>query len=136
MSDFAITEVYEKLLLGVYQFHLMTAEQLCRLHYSPGSITTIKARLKTLVDNGYLLADKIPNKKPHSPFYYTLGVSGIRYLKEEGHDIPPSMRASKEHDKQPTHIRHTLELNDVIIAANLLPNPTLAVSIQSALQAI
>lgn len=120
MTSFVMTEVYEKLLLGVYQFHLITAEQLCRLYYSPGSLTTIKARLKTLADNGYVLADKIPSKKPNSPYYYTLATGGISYLKKEGHAIPPSMRASKEQDKQPTHIQHTIELNDVVIAATLL----------------
>jgi hypothetical protein len=30
------------------------------------------------------------------------------------------MRAGKEQDKQPTHIQHTIELNDVIISATLL----------------
>ena len=120
MNGFVMTEVYEKLLIGVYQFHLVTADQICRLHWSPGSITMVKARLKTLVDNGYLLADKVPSKKPQSPYYYTLATGGMNYLKGEGYDIPPSMRSAKEQDKQPTHITHTIELNDVIIAARLL----------------
>lgn len=133
MPDFVLTEVYDLLLrgssqvpVGVCQLYLVTAEQLCRLHYSPGSIKAVKARLKLLVDNGYLLADNIPSKKPHSPYYYTLAAKGMRYLKKEGYDIAPSMRASKEQDKQYTHIKHTLELNDVIIAASLLEkhNPT------------
>lgn len=44
----------------------------------------------------------------------------MSYLKKEGHAIPPSMRAGKEQDKQPTHIQHTIKLNDVVIAATLL----------------
>jgi len=117
MSDLVITESYEKLLLGVYHFYLATATQLCDLHWSRGSITMVKAKLKDLVDAGYLLSDKVPSKKPQSPLYYTLGTAGMSYLKGEGYDIPASMRASKEQDKQPTHIAHTLGLNSIIIDA-------------------
>lgn len=127
MNGFVMTPVYDLLLrgddqvpVGLYHLHLVTAEQLCRLHYSPGSLTTVKARLKTLVDNGYIQYDRIPSKNPRSPYYYTLAAGGLRYLKKQGQDILPSARGSKEQDKQYTHITHTLELNNVIIAAATL----------------
>lgn len=62
-KPFSITPVYDLLLrgssttpVGLYQLQIATAAQLTRLHYSPGSIKTVKARLKTLVDNGYIQA--------------------------------------------------------------------------------
>jgi hypothetical protein len=52
---FKITPAYDKLLrgtvqtpAGLYQLHLMSATQLTSLHYSPGSLKMVKARLKTL----------------------------------------------------------------------------------------
>ena len=64
--------------VGLYHLQVATADQLCRLHYSPGSIKAIKARLKVLVDEGYLQADCIPTKHSKSPYYYTLAASGMR----------------------------------------------------------
>lgn len=125
--SFRITPIYDVLLrgseqtpVGLYHLHLATAEQLCRLHYSPGSIKAIKARLKVLTDNGFIQADTIPTKYYRAPYYYTLGQKGIRYLEEAGYDTHEAWRASKEVDKHALFIEHTLELNDLLIAAALL----------------
>lgn len=122
-----ITPVYDILLrgnsdmpLGLYQLHLATAEQLCRLHYSPGTIKTVKARLLTLSDHGYVQSDAVPSKTGRSPYYYALGAQGIQYLTEAGLDVGASRRAGKEVNKHALFIQHTLELNDVLIAAALL----------------
>jgi len=52
-KPFSITRVYDILLrgdpdgipIGLYHLHIAAAEQLCRLHYSSKTLTTIKARL-------------------------------------------------------------------------------------------
>lgn len=126
-KPFSITPVYDVLLrgtaempVGLYHLHLATPDQLCRLHYSPGSITTIKARLKTLADNGYVQADCLPTKRFKSPYYYTLGSKAARYLVAVGMDVSEAFRASRELDKHGLFIQHTLELNDVLIAAALI----------------
>jgi hypothetical protein len=106
--------------IGVYHLHLVTAEQLCRLHYSPGSLNAVKARLKTLVDEGYLQADAIPSKRLRSPYYYTLGAKGMKYLEDLGLERHVAWRAGKEVDKGTLFVEHTLELNDVLISAALL----------------
>jgi Replication-relaxation len=123
-KTFAITPVHDLLLrggqdmpIGLYHLHLATAEQLTRLHYKPGMLKTVSKRLKVLVDNGIIQADCIPTKLFKSPYYYTIATKGMRYLQDIGLDIEPSYRASKEISDSYLHLRHTLELNDVLIAA-------------------
>ncbi len=126
-EPFYITPVYDILLrgssdmpIGLYHLHIATAEQLCRLHYSPGTIKTVKARLLLLSDHGYVQSDGIPSRSGRSPYYYVLGAQGIQYLEAAGLDVGESRRASKEVDKHYLFIQHALELNDVLIAAALL----------------
>jgi Replication-relaxation len=130
-KPFAITPVYDLLLrgtpvtpVGLYHLHLATASQLNRLHYKEGTLNTVKARLKMLMDNGFVQLDASPVKhhsgsKVHfSPrYYYTLGNKGIAYLKSIGLDVPESLRAVKEVDKHAIFVDHALELNDILIAA-------------------
>ncbi len=132
-EPFAITPAYDILLrgseqmpIGLYHLHMATAEQLCRLHYSMGSIKAVKAKLRTLIDHGYVEYDAMPTKFTRSPYYYTLGKLGARYLQQAGLDIREGYRASKEVDKHALFAAHTLELNDIIISAALLKrsNPT------------
>jgi Replication-relaxation len=124
---FHISLVHDRLLrgsvampCGLYQLHLATAEQLCRLHYSPKSVKWVKAKLKQLVDNGYIQADAIPTRHFNSPYYYTLTSRGMWYLAAQGLDITGSYRGSRETDKHYLFIAHTQELNDLIISALLL----------------
>ncbi len=124
---FVITPIYDILLhgsldmpLGLYQLHHATAEQLCRLHYRPGCIKSVKARLKTLADHGYVQHDVIPGKAFRKPFYYTLTGKGSRYLHKVGLDVSDAFRAVKEVDKHGLFVDHALELNDIIVSAALL----------------
>jgi DNA-binding PadR family transcriptional regulator len=124
---FSVTPVYDLLLrgtqalpVGLSQLHLATADQLCRLHYKPGCITTVKARLKDLTDQGFIQADAIPTKRARSPYYYALAQKGLRYLEDAGCDTSETFRASREANKHSLFIEHTLELNDVLISASLL----------------
>lgn len=121
---FSITPVHDLLLrgtpdmpVGLYHLHIATAEQLTRLHYKAGMLKTVKARLKTLADHGYVQADCVPTKQFRSPYYYALGKMGIRYLAATGVDLNEALRAGKEVDKHYLFIAHALELNDILIAA-------------------
>ncbi len=123
-KPFAITPALDLLLrgstdmpVGLYHLHLATADQLNRLHYKPGMLKTVSKRLKVLVDNGYVQADCIPTKLFKSPYYYTLASRGLRYLSSVGIDVPTSDRAGKEIVESYLHLRHAIELNDVLIAA-------------------
>ena len=126
-APFAITPAYDVLLrgsdtmpIGLYHLHLASAEQLCRLHYSSGSIKAVKAKLRLLADNGYVQIDELPTKRLRSPYHYLLDTKGIAYLKEIGMDVQRAFRSSKEVHTSSLFVAHTLELNDIIISAALL----------------
>jgi Replication-relaxation len=126
-TKFRIMPIYDILLcgspdipMGLFQLHTATAEQLCRLHYKPGCIKAIKARLKDLAEHGYVQYDVIPGREFRRPYYYTLGTKGARYLQQAGLDTNDAFRASKEVNKHALFVEHALELNDIIIAAALL----------------
>lgn len=130
VQPFRITPVYDLLLrgsvampFGLHHLHMTTATQLCRLHYSLGSLNMVKARLKVLVDNGYAQADGIPTKLFRSPYYYCLSQKGAKYLEDIGVTQDTSYRAGREVNKHALFIEHTLELNDVVISALLLNPP-------------
>src|SRR5258707_1491470 len=127
-ENFMVTPVYERLLigndkmpLGLYHFHLMTAAQICRLHYSEGSIRHVKALLKVLVDQGYVQEDWTPTRLLRSPYIYMPTQKTIDYLRDELRwDIPDRLRVGKEVGKGYLHIEHEKGLTDVVISAALL----------------
>src|SRR5437764_2906054 len=123
-KPFIITPIYDKLLrgddklpVGLYHLHLLTAAQLTRLHYSQGSYKYVRQNLHEMAKAGIVVIDAVPEKFTRGPNYYTLGARGIRYLTELGMDMDKSVRAAKETNKSYMHIRHMIELNDVYIAA-------------------
>lgn len=102
-------------------------DQLCRLHYSPGSLKAVKARLKTLVTHGYLhvssaaVKHATPERQFYSArYYYTLAPAGVRYLVGLELDVEAHWRPHHEADKHGLFVDHTLAVNDVLIAAALL----------------
>ena len=124
---FRLTPPYDVLLrgtpstpVGLYHLQIATAEQLTRLHYSMGSLTAIKARLKVLTEQGYTQVDSLPVRQLRSPYFYTLSSRGLAYLRDAGFDTNESWRDVKEVGKHALFIEHTLELNDVLISAALL----------------
>lgn len=124
-KSFSIRPVHDILLrgsldvpIGLYQLHIATAEQLCRLHYQPGCIKAVKARLKELEDHGYVQHDVIPGKEFRKPYYYTITAKAARYLHLAGLSTE-AFRATGT-DKHGLFVDHALELNDMIIAAALL----------------
>ena len=60
--------------VGLYHLQMATAEQLCRLHYSPNSVKAVKKKLRKLCDEGIIQYDAIPTKFTRSPYYYRLTV--------------------------------------------------------------
>lgn len=126
-KTFGITPAYDILLrgmsdmpIGLFHLQMATAEQLCRLHYSPNSVKAVKAKLRKLYFEGYVQYDAIPTKFTRSPYYYTLDRLGVRYLQDVGIDINEAFRVDKEVNRHALFIEHTLEINDIIISAALL----------------
>jgi hypothetical protein len=126
--------MYEVLLRGSGRLHIglahlykATPAQLTRLHYSAGSLNAVKARLKILVDNSYVQVGTVAvahengaRKFFTARYVYTLAPAGVRYVAGLGLDVPENWKPHNEVDKHGLFVEHTLEVNDMIIAAALL----------------
>jgi len=111
---------------GCYPY--LTALQVSRLLYKPaqkpggrpGSFTTAAARLKALMDNGYLLAIPLPTIRAKSPLLYIPADKGRKYIVDElGLEVMgSSFRPAKEEKKASYEwFMHVLETTDALIAA-------------------
>ena len=116
--------------VGLCQLYIATAEQLTRLHYSPKSIKWVLKHLKALADNGYVLADVKPTKGPRgTKLLDTLANRGLRYLASINVDVCQArVNGTLEHYLL---IDHTLELNDLLIAAALLKRSSASMYLHS-----
>ncbi len=117
----------DRMKIGLYHLYKATPEQLCRLHYAPGSLKAVKARLKELVRQGYVQVNSVAVKHEtrerlffSARYFYTLAPAGVKYLAGLGFDVDENWRPHNEADRHGLFVDHTLELNDVIIAAALL----------------
>ncbi len=103
------------------------AQQLLRLlGYSPRSLTYIQTRLKRLADAGYLerLYLPRPSRAGSAPLLYRLTRKSIPVLKAQGLELPYRLRPSEANGYGYLHLTHTLEVNDVLIAATILARET------------
>ena len=133
---FHITPVYDLLLrgsreapMGIYHLRLATAEQLTRLHYKAGMLTTVKARLKDLADRGYLEIGLLHIEHQQKPpaksymtykYYYALGTRGLQYLRGIGVDVSEKAGGKDEIGRHWANVTHTYEIADMLIAAQTL----------------
>lgn len=101
------------------RYHYLTAEHVRRLLYGPGVLTYARRRLKDLVDAN--LVERL--EQPHfrrtgsAPNVFRLASRGYRFLEELG---VPAVRLPGERPASYLYYRHTLSLNDLLIAAQLL----------------
>src|SRR6266567_4392927 len=102
------------ILQSIYTYYYLTAKQVCRLHYSPGSFTRAEKLLKELRDNGYLQWDAVPTKRRtgSSPAYYMLAKRGIAYLRKLGFDVSTHPHPSEKKQQKSLFLPHTLAVND------------------------
>jgi hypothetical protein len=104
--------------LGEYEF--LTARQLTDLLYKKGSLTYVRDNLKALRDTGDVLS--FGGRGTNLPVIYTLSGNGRRYVARHGKPGAGRYRLAETQAK--THngyfLRHTLAVNDVLIAARLL----------------
>jgi hypothetical protein len=110
----------EKIMLALADFEYLTAEQLTRLLYSSGSLTYVKAKLKTLVEADFILP--LGGRNHNLPRIYTLKVKGRQFTTMLGKPTELRFRPGEVHEKAYNlfFMRHTLAVIDVLIAARLL----------------
>src|SRR5436309_1940893 len=116
---FVVTPVHDLLLHDLHTLHRATAEQLTRLNYKMGMINTVKARLKDLSDNRYVLPLSHPSIR--LPYMYALDRKGLNYLQNQGVDVREYFRPSQEEDSAKNFLfrEHMLSISDILIHALL-----------------
>ena len=104
------------------RFHYLSNQQLCRLGYSRGSLTYVQTRLKALTEAGYCQRIWLPKRGPHgsTPAVYTLARRGLNYLRNNGIEVNGRFHPSEQRSLSYLFLQHTLEVNDFLIAAELL----------------
>ena len=130
---FEVKPSHDTILKSLYTYYYLTAKQVCRLHYSPGSFTHVEKLLKELRDTEYVQWDFLPVKRRFgsSPAYYMLAKSGISYLRKFGCDVSILPYPSEKRQLKSLFIPHTMSVNDVLIAATLLPRVAPAYSLSA-----
>lgn len=106
-------------LRAVARYHYLTAEQIRRLLYGAGVITYVRRRLKDLTDAKLIERLEMPHlsRTGSAPNVFRLAARGYRFLEELGQ---PSIRLPGERPASYLYYRHTLALNDALIAVELL----------------
>lgn len=107
-------------LLGTY--HYLTAQQICRALYSPGSLTRVQTIVKRLRDAGYIQAIFLPRRSQtgSAPSVYTLSRRGRLFLQRLGVSVSLRVRPSEERLHSYLFLAHTLCVNDVLLAVHML----------------
>jgi Replication-relaxation len=121
-APFTITGQLDRILQeAIYPYHFLTAPQITRaLGYRKGTTTTVQERLKALTDNKYLHSFFLPLAQRQRPFVYCLGLQGKKYLEKQGLDLEVYYEPNQGEQRTYWFLMHTLELNDVLIAAATL----------------
>src|SRR2546429_9874525 len=128
-----MTPVHDLLLHELHTLHRATAEQLTRLNYKMGMLTTVKSRLKDLSDNRYVLPLSHPSIR--LPYMYALDRKGLNYLHSLGVDVREYFRPSQEEDSAKNFLfrEHMLAISDILIHALLFEKSEVSYRITSML---
>jgi len=118
-KPFVVTPVHDLLLHDLNTLQRATAEQLTRLNYKMGMLTTVKQRLKDLSDNKYVLPLSHPSIR--LPYMYALDRKGLNHLAAQGIDVREYFRPSSEEDSAKNFLfrEHMLAISDLLIQSLL-----------------
>jgi hypothetical protein len=118
-KTFIVTPVHDLLLHDLNTLQRATAEQLTRLNYKMGMLTTVKQRLKDLTEAGFVMPLFHPSIR--LPYMYALDRKGLNYLHSLGVDVREYFRPSQEEDTAKNFLfrQHLLAISDVFIHAML-----------------
>src|SRR5689334_11511565 len=134
-APFVLKPHHERILQTIHDCYFLTSDQLTRLLYRPGSASTVRALLILLERQHYLFSRCLPRATRFGslPKLYFLDLDGFNALKRRGYDMPKRFRRliEQEEDKETTSNawRHTLQVNDVLIAAMKLEEQYPAISL-------
>jgi protein involved in plasmid replication-relaxation len=136
--SYQLTAVDFEILQLVHQYHFLKVEQVMNLRgYSSGTLTTVQTRLQTLSGNNpkipcekYLERRQLPYTQPGNTNYiYYLSTNGQHALEQAGVTGFNRVRKSEIDRMAFPHLQHVLDLNDLLIAASLLPRSVPSISL-------
>jgi hypothetical protein len=110
----------EKILLALAEFAYLTAEQVTRVCYSPGSLAYVRKQLKSLV--AARLVVPLAGRSVTMPRVYTLSAKGYTAATLLGRPQARRVRPSEESGKAQNlfFLQHTIAVTDILIGARLL----------------
>jgi hypothetical protein len=114
LSIYNLQTADEKILRTFTTYPYLTVQQVTKCLYSNGSARYVSARLKALCERKLL--HRLTRETINYPYVYCLGIRGIRYIQALGCDIP-AFHPSEHTTHKPMFLRHTLFVNDFLIAA-------------------
>src|SRR6266852_431584 len=116
-----LTHVDENILKTIYRYYYTSVAQVVKaLDYSKNSLPTVRTRLAHLETKGYISAIYLPTvSKGTSPKIFYLASPGLEFLREDGHDVAHRFHSTEQKEKKYLCLKHTLAVNDVLIAAKL-----------------
>jgi hypothetical protein len=125
------TKGTEKILCALGEFDYLTAAQVTRLCYATGSLTYVKATLKSLVDAG--LVDSLGGRGTSLPRVYTPTGTGYTVASmTQGQPQAKRVRRTEEATKAQNvyFLQHTIAVTDILIAAKLLSQSVPDITLQ------
>jgi len=119
-----LTEVEERLLRSIYDLHYLTIVQISRLHYSSesrSSLNYVASLMKRLEEEHYVQRGYLARAVAfgRNPSVFRLATKGINHMAGLGLSPIPKFRPSGPFPSF-ENLKHTLCVNDVIIAARRL----------------
>jgi hypothetical protein len=112
----------DAILRAINRYHLVTAEQICRLLYKPSVISYVRSRLSHLANADYLLRSDMlrPSRTGTGPIVYSLGPKGRKYLQSLDVAVPERLRKGVAREYGYLHLKHALGVTDILLAADLV----------------
>lgn len=117
-----ITPPQEAILRALLTYFYLTSHQVCRLFYSPGSLTYVQTMLKRLTDAGFCQRLFLPRPAQYgsAPSVFTLSRRALNYLQSQDIEVPARYRPSEEREHSYLFLSHTLAINNTLISLHLL----------------
>jgi len=118
-------ESEEQILRDLCFYRYLSADQVCRLRFSPGARTHVAAKLSGMAARGLLWTVKHRRKfAGRSLHVYTPSYAAIHYLAEQGYEVPERYHRTEIEAVSYGYLDHTLAVNDFFIGLELLQRET------------
>jgi hypothetical protein len=119
-KPFIITKSTEQILKTIHFCRFATAQDVCRVHYSPGSVSHVREILSNLATTNYLYRFELPHiSRGNTEKIYTLGSKGRDFLTNElGLPVDWYFRPYKVKHFSYSQVLHNLVLTRWLVAAH------------------